>query len=179
MRPNKKEQILRTAVQMIGAHGLEALTFESLAEASGFSKSGLIYHFPSRHELLLSIHRHLAQEWEEDLISFAGGPAAEMNQATRLRASVLSMSQTATRADLLVALDAPSHPDFRAVWATVNQRWMPSPMQINDDPTRRAAYLVQLMADGLWVHDHIHEDPLTPEQRGALAEAILAMIPEG
>lgn len=178
MRPSKKEQILRAAVQLVEEQNLEALTFESLAEASGFSKSGLIYHFPSRHDLLLGIHQHLAQEWETDLIAFAGAPAGEVDQATRLRASVLSLSQTATRADLLFALESRSHPDFLEVWSTVNQRWMPSPEQITDEPTRRTAYLVQLMADGLWLHDHIHEVTLSQGQRRSLIESILAMVPE-
>lgn len=49
MRPSKREQILETAVEMIDADGLEAVTYDSLSQATGVSKSGLIYHFPSRH----------------------------------------------------------------------------------------------------------------------------------
>lgn len=179
MRPSKKEQILRAAVDLVEEQNLEALTFETLAEAAGFSKSGLIYHFPSRHDLLLGIHQHLAREWEADLIAFAGAPAADVDQATRLRATVLSLSQTASRADLLFGLEFRSHPDFLEVWTTVNRRWVPSPEQITEEPTRRAAYLVQLMADGLWLHDHIHEVTLSGPQRQALVESILAMIPGG
>lgn len=48
MRTSKKGHLLLTAIGIVDKHGLEALTYESLAEASGLSKSGLIYHFPSR-----------------------------------------------------------------------------------------------------------------------------------
>lgn len=58
MRTSKKEMILRTAIDYIGEYSLETLSYDSLAEATGLSKSGLIYHFPSRHALLLAwIHR--------------------------------------------------------------------------------------------------------------------------
>ncbi|MGP6174570.1 TetR/AcrR family transcriptional regulator [Corynebacterium sp. A21] len=177
MRPNKKQEILKAAVELIEEHGLEALTFEALAEVSGMSKSGLIYHFPSRHELLLGIHQHLAEVWEQELIEVAGGPAAEVDEVTRLRASVISLSENATRADLLVTLDSHTHPEFNEVWAAVNHRWMPPLEHIADDQTRRAAYLIQLVADGLWVHDHIHDLRLSTEQRRALVETVLAMIP--
>ncbi|MDN6814034.1 MAG: TetR/AcrR family transcriptional regulator, partial [Corynebacterium variabile] len=29
------------------------MTYESLADAAGFSKSGIVYHFPSRRDLLV------------------------------------------------------------------------------------------------------------------------------
>lgn len=177
MRPNKKQEILKAAVDLIEHRGLESVTFEALAEVSGMSKSGLIYHFPSRHDLLLGIHRYLAEVWEQELIEVAGGPAAEVDEATRLRATVISLSENATRADLLVSLDSHTHPEFNGVWAAVNQRWMPPLEHIADDQTRRAAYLVQLIADGLWVHDHIHDLTLSKAQRRALVETVLAMIP--
>ena len=49
MRPSKRDLILAAAVRVIAADGIEGLSFETLADAAGLSKSGIIYHFPSRH----------------------------------------------------------------------------------------------------------------------------------
>ncbi|WP_313817168.1 TetR/AcrR family transcriptional regulator [Citricoccus sp.] len=177
MRTSKREQILAVAVGLIEERGVEAVTFENLADASGLSKSGLIYHFPSRHELLLGIHTHMAEAWEEELIEAAGGPAEDVSKAARLRAVVVTMGSNAPRAELLMALDAGTHPDFSAPWTRVDQAWLPTPEQAMDSPQAQAAYLVLLMADGLWMHDHLHGRHLPEQVRAALIESVLAQIP--
>lgn len=165
------------------------MTYESLAEASGMSKSGLIYHFPSRQDLMLGVHGYMAEEWERELVDAAGGRADEVDAATRLRAIVITMSRSATRAELVMQLDAMTHQEFNVPWQDVDRRWMPSAEGIvgdgedgvdgEDAAVARAAYLVQIAADGMWLHDKVHEGALTPAQRTALTDAILAMIPEG
>ena len=180
MRSSKRDLILDAAVKIIGEAGVDAVTYESLAEAAGLSKSGMVYHFPSRRDLLLGIHRHLAARWERELEDAAGGTADEVDAATRLRAVVETMSHSATRAELMVQLDAGSDPAFAEVWDEVDGRWMPSATAMTGDGEAaglaRASYLVQVAADGLWVHDHVHRT-LTQAQRRVLTEAILDMIP--
>lgn len=178
MRASKRDQILEQAVEMIGSQGVEAVSFESLAEASGLSKSGLLYHFPTRHDLLLTIHAHLADAWEAELIEAAGGPAVEVSQAARLRAVVITMGRTAPRAQLLMALESSSHPDFASPWSRIEQDWLPSPKEAANTELSRAAYLAQLIADGLWLHDHLHQRSLPDEVRASLIESVLSQIPD-
>src|SRR5699024_1184861 len=85
-RTSKKEEALQAALHIIELDGVQALTYEALAEATGMSKSGLIYHFPSRHEMLIDIHAWSAQRWEDELVSIAGKPASELDTKQRLRA---------------------------------------------------------------------------------------------
>ncbi|MCF4007136.1 TetR/AcrR family transcriptional regulator [Corynebacterium uropygiale] len=178
MRPNKREAILKAEVAIIDDAGPDALTYESLAARSGFSKSGLVYHFPSREELMLAIHAYLAESWEQELLRAAGvEDVTQLSEAERLRAVVLSFSTAASLPELLLQIEAVRHPEAAAIWRAVDERWMPKPATILDGPTRRAAYLVQLMADGLFLHDHLHVTPLTREQRAALTEAVLQLIP--
>lgn len=180
MRTSKRDLILDAAAGIISESGIDAVTYESLAEAAGMSKSGMVYHFPSRRELFLGIHRHLATQWERELEDAAGGKAEDVDAAARLRAIVMTLSHSASRAELLVQLDVGSDPAFAEVWAEVDQRWMPSAAEITDPGVdgdlARAAYLVQVAADGLWVHDHVHRS-LTADQRAALTDSILALIP--
>ena len=176
MRPSKKTEILDAAVALIERENLEAVSYEALAEASGMSKSGIVYHFPSRHEIMRGIHQHLADQWEEELERAAGGPAHVVDPKTRLRAVVLSQSNSATKAELLLEIDARSNPEFSAIWAEVNDRWVPPTTGIEDDDELRSQYLVKVLADGLWMHDHVHEQALTPKQRKALTDHILQML---
>lgn len=174
--------VLRAAVDIIEADGLDAVTYESLAEASGMSKSGLIYHFASRQDLMLGVHRFMADKWERELVQAAGGEASDVDLSTRLRAMVVTMSRSATRAELVMQIDSLVHPEFGEPWHEVDRRWLPPVDGVvgdagDDAALARAAYLVQIMADGMWLHDRVHADPLTAAQRKALTTAILEMIP--
>ena len=54
-RLNKKTTALEAALDIIAAEDVSGLTYDSLAQATGMSKSGLIYHFPTRHDLLVDL----------------------------------------------------------------------------------------------------------------------------
>ena len=62
-RLNKKTAALEAALDIIAAEDVSGLTYESLAQATGMSKSGLIYHFPTRHDLLVNCHGFCAARW--------------------------------------------------------------------------------------------------------------------
>ncbi|MGO1912213.1 MAG: TetR/AcrR family transcriptional regulator, partial [Corynebacterium sp.] len=84
----------------------------------------------------------------------------------------------------LLQVDSRTHRDFAEVWRDVDRRWLPPVDGVDGDGVgeqdaalARAAYLVQILADGLWLHDHVHDDALTDAQRKALTAAILELIP--
>ena len=54
-RISKKTEVLKAALTIIENEGVHAVTYDALATATGMSKSGLIYHFLSRHELLIEL----------------------------------------------------------------------------------------------------------------------------
>ncbi len=86
MRTSKKSQLIQAALEIIDKKSLDALTYDSLAKASGMSKSGLLYHFPSRTALLLALNEHLASSWRASLLEAAGAPPEELSARERLRA---------------------------------------------------------------------------------------------
>ena len=92
MRTSKKSQLIQAALEIIDKKSLDALTYESLAKASGMSKSGLLYHFPSRTALLLALNEHLASSWRASLLEAAGAPPEELRPrtSTRRRRSTLA-----------------------------------------------------------------------------------------
>ena len=94
-----------------------------------------------------------------------------------MRAVVVTLAENVSRPELLLLIDAPSNPDFLNAWRTVNHQWIPDTDDLENDAHKRAVYLVQLAADGLFVHDYIHDDVLSKSKRQAMLETILELIP--
>ena len=171
-RISKKVEALDMALTIIEKDGVHALTYDSLATATGISKSGLIYHFPTRHQLLIDCHSLCAERWEEELIELSDGKTAEeLSPRQRYRASLESMGKNDPLSELLMSIHAQSHPDFQEAWRDVDKRWLPDP-----DTEDESVVLASIIADGLWVHDHLTERPLPPQRRRALIDVALGHL---
>ncbi|SDU77778.1 regulatory protein, tetR family [Arcanobacterium phocae] len=176
MRTNKKTDILDVIVEIIEESGVAGVTYDAVATRSGMSKSGLIYHFPSREEMIHDVHEHMAQCWEQRLLDAVRDDDAD-DVATKLRANLAVSQNAATRAELMMTIDASSDPQMYSIWADKLDQWTCSPENITTDEQACRAYLVQLIADGLWAHDYINGRHLTTKQREALAQAAANLIP--
>ena len=99
MRTSKRTQILDAVVAIIQRDGVTAVTFDAVAEEAKLTRGGLIYHFPSREELIFSTHKHLAEGWEKAMAKAAGKKAAAATPAQRYAAYVQTCAQAADRAD--------------------------------------------------------------------------------
>lgn len=172
-RTSKKDEALQAALGIIERDGIPALTYESLADATGMSKSGLIYHFPSRHDMLIDIHAWSAQRWEEELSAIAGAQADELNAKQRLRAVILSLGKNDPLVELLLSIHAKAHPDFAEQWVPVESRWIPDASGPDLTP---AMLEISLIAHGLWVYDHISQRPLSHSNRKLVVDNLLDRI---
>ena len=52
---NRKDVIIKAALAIITSDGAGKLSFDTLAERTGFTKSGILYHFPTKHALLQAL----------------------------------------------------------------------------------------------------------------------------
>lgn len=171
-RTSKKVEALDMALTIIEKDGVHALTYDSLATATGMSKSGLIYHFPTRHQLLVDCHSLCAERWEEELIELSDGKTAEeLSPRQRYRAALESMGKNDPLIELLMSIHAQSHPDFQKVWRDVDERWIPDPATEDE-----SVVLAMVIANSLWVHDHLTERPLPPQRRRALIDVALGHL---
>ncbi|MGW5051226.1 TetR/AcrR family transcriptional regulator [Actinokineospora sp. NPDC004072] len=56
MQVNRREQIARAAIGVIGEHGFAQCTFKRITEAAGLSSTRLVsYHFQDKNELLMTL----------------------------------------------------------------------------------------------------------------------------
>ena len=85
MRTSKRDSILQAALHVVETDGVTAVTYESVAAASGLTKGGLLYHFPSKDALVLALHEHLAERWDHEMINVLGKDPDEATQDERVQ----------------------------------------------------------------------------------------------
>lgn len=177
MRPSKRDDILEAALRVVEQSGVQALTFDSVAEAAGLTKGGLQYHFQSKEIMLHALHDHLAQQWEADLESAAGGRATDLTPDERLVAYTKATSKSASRAELLLMLEAVTHPELNVSGAAVMSRWTADiPEQPGMTPGQVAQHIARLATDGLWLLEAMTGKSINPDVHQELVEGILKLI---
>lgn len=172
MRTNKKQQLLATAMDIVESDGLQGLTYDSLSTATGTSKSGLIYHFPSRRALEVELNKYSASLWTQALEDIAGAPPQQLDLPLRLKAIVINQSTSARRADLFLTLQSLPDPEIRRIWTDAWQPWSEGIAE------NSAALFILTLADGLWTSDHVNPTPLSATERQLIVEqAVHLSIP--
>ncbi len=169
-RPSNRASVLDAAIRVAAREPITTVTVDAVATEAGLTKPGVLYHFPSKDELLIAVQGHLAAEWEEQLIAAAGGTADETSPTDRVAAYARVAAQSATRAELVLLLEASANPAVSAPMRTVIDRWAPPLEAALDDPSLWPLVLVRLAADGLWLCAANEE--LSPTARRRIAEAI-------
>lgn len=179
MRPSKRDTILQAALSVVETDGVTAVTYESVAAASGLTKGGLLYHFPSRDAMILALHEYQAQHWDDEMIDALGKDLDEASQDERLAAYARVSARGATGAELLLMLEASTDSELSKPWKRVITRWVPDPASIDPtDPRALQKMVAYLAADGLWLSESVGAVPLPHELRAALAEHLARSVAE-
>lgn len=176
MRPSSRTRILNAAIQVAQREGVTSVTLDSVAAEAGLTKGGLMYHFPSRANLLHGIQEHMATTWEDLIREAAGKPAEEATVEERVAAYVQVAVHSASSADLALIIEGARHPNVGIPWADVAARWTPSPEDTGDDPRMHGLFIARLAADGLWAFESFLQTPLDDDFRTAIVDHIATMI---
>lgn len=174
MRHSKRTMILDAVVALIERDGVTSVTFDAVAEETGITRGGLIYHFPSRENLILATHKHLAGDWEARMERMIGKSANEATSAERQSAYVQTGMQAARRAELLLMLESADDPELAEVWRDVLDRWAP-PAPENGDRSALMRFIARLAADGLWSYEALFPKPLPSELKELIGSELMAM----
>lgn len=156
--PEPQRRILEAAIAVFGANGYRGGSLNEIAKRSGYTRAGLLHHFPSKEAILLALldlrdeRLHLMQERPDD-----GGWLASVDALPELVAQIL---QDRVLIQLAHALTAEaSHPDHPArEWAA-----------------RRHQALRTMVAAG--IRQSIDRDELDPDiDPDALAAVFLGVV---
>lgn len=177
-RPSAKQEVAQAALRLAAENGVSTLTFESVAEAAGKTKGGVLYHFHTKEDLVQAMLEQLIDAWDADALRHLGKPFDEATREERIIAFMLSSTEPATdygpTADLLVVADVARDERYTSIWRGLRDRWVGDIAELS--VTQQIALVA---ADGVWVDEAIAQEPFPPERRGEILERLTEMIREG
>lgn len=173
MRPSKKRQILAAAAEIVRHDGASALTLEASAVRAGVSKGGLLYHFPSKTELLRSLIHTLIEEFEALQSVHIARDSNKKNMW--LRAYVSASAEFSDSNELAFGLIAAvaEDPNLLEPLGQRYELWDLAMASEGADPIM--SYIIRLAVDGMWFGSvmKLGEPPI--ELRPAIIERLLEM----
>ncbi len=75
-RPSVRPQLLDAAARRVAEGGLEELTLDQVAADAGVSKGGLLYHFPTKADLIEALIRDVLRRFEDTVERASAGSDA-------------------------------------------------------------------------------------------------------
>ena len=172
-----KKNILNAANKVILDKGADALTLEAVAKEAGISKGGLLYHFPSKKQLIQGMIESMIARvdftLQEELVKTGGDYMASYIRAsfkTETEPDPISYALFAaisTDPDLIKPLQVRFYKMQNEIAAVA--------------ASEEVGTIIRLALDGLWISDLFGFAPPSPELRVKMLDALLkiAQKPNG
>ncbi|MDU0349794.1 TetR/AcrR family transcriptional regulator [Actinomyces sp. MRS3W] len=148
MRSSKRERIVAGALEIIEREGIEALTFDSLAEHVGLTRGGIVYHFRTREALFEGIAQDLLTRWQSEALQALGQPWEQATRNQRISALAISvLDGSLLRGEFAFLISGRPEADaLRRAWTDFQREW------IGDAETLTLEQKVGLLAiNGWWI----------------------------
>jgi AcrR family transcriptional regulator len=169
-RPSAREALLEVALDIIRERDVGAITYEALAERSGLSKGGVLYHFPNREEMNRAIREHVRSRYRD--ARYAATEALPEGPSRKLKGWAIAALHNRSRLDQVSAKIMSS-----GMWnsdeglAHHRERFEQISRGVGFD---RAA-LVYLATEGLWFLELLGFAPFTDKQRQRIVMMLLSV----
>ncbi len=172
-RPSKREALLRAAAAIVRRDGADALTLDAVAEESGVSKGGLLYHFDSKEALVKGLVEAMVDGFDASLASDDASAGAFSRAYLQATAHTDEESLALSSALLAAAAIAPDSVE------PLRERYRQWNKRLRDDGIDEVvAMIVRLAADGLWLADLLGLEPPKPKLRRKIVERLAALARE-
>ena len=117
-RPSARPKLIDAALAVVEERGIAGLTLDAVADEAGVTKRGLIYHFPTKHDLLLGIHEDLAARTESQLLETTGREPEGATLVERTRGYVRAMLKAPSTVEMRLIMEASREPEWLAPGST-------------------------------------------------------------
>lgn len=168
MRPSNKNRILESAYQILATDGAGALTYDALANATGITKGGLLYHFPSKDDLIDAVVSQMWRRWDTTTAANLTSAPNESTEAERLTAEITTtVSDTIELAELSAFVTFMRDERHRISYRERLDQWF------DFDALSTAQHVAYLAAEGLWLSEATGSTQLSPQARDRAVQLIL------
>ncbi|WP_263410400.1 TetR/AcrR family transcriptional regulator [Terriglobus tenax] len=185
---SKRDSILKSAETLIRNEGSQQLTLDRVAEKAKVSKGGLLYHFPSKEELVAGLVARTIEYFDRDVdaakATLPEGPGR--NTQAFLLASLegrwaADAGLSPDRLDIFASALAAASTDMKLMepMRQAYARWQA--VLDNDGLDPITATIVRLAVDGLWYTElfRLDDNVCTGERREQIMERLKRMcVPE-
>ena len=173
-RPSSAAVILDTALRLLDDGA--PVSLESVAQAAGLTKPGLMYHFPTKAALMDALVDHVVDTLERDLFARLSVPIAESSAAERIGAYLRwGLEYHHRRSDLVMLSDPKLATRLTARWTERFRKWVEVPAD-TAAPERTRLYAAQHIADGAWFAGTTEMFPVPAADRPDLLRFALELL---
>lgn len=176
-KPSTREAILDAAQAVVSSQGGARLTIDAVVTESGFSKGGVLYHFPSKTVLLQAMLGRMIDRIAAE-IDAAATRARDAGEPVALAMIKAMLTYRKTDPELSVAILAASaeqpellDPARKYVKDMITRA-------LNDAPDPTLARIVSLAIDGLHFNELLGIDYVSDDQRDAIQSRLIRMMQE-
>lgn len=152
---DSKDRILDAAERVVLRDGVMHLTLEAVAAEAQMSKGGLLYHFPSKDDLIRAMIRRLHEQFEADVKRLAAEDPNPVGRNARARLNAgfpMEPTVTAKRTDRIAAALMAAVATNRSLLDDIQQYFLGQEQELlNDGLDPVEAMIIHLAADGLWL----------------------------
>ncbi|WP_163970854.1 TetR/AcrR family transcriptional regulator [Oceanobacillus halotolerans] len=171
---NTKQAIMNAAAQIIHQDGILEMTLESVAKQADLSKGGLLYHFPSKEDLVKGLVDHQMQVYMENIKAGAENDTTNKGKWTRSFIQETFRQSTSNKeldAGLLAAIAY--DPNLLNPIQEAYQHWQQQIEEDELDPVK--ATILRLAVDGLWFSEIFGLAPLAKELKEEVLHELITL----
>jgi AcrR family transcriptional regulator len=174
MRPSNRTAIVEAALRVAHRQGGAQFSFEATASEAGLTKAGVLYHFPTREDLVLAVVEHVAHVWDDAMREALDRPLEESTPAERIRAYVVvAAGDEVSLGEFAIYADALCRPEHLGPWNDVFAPWFDLDGCSAEERARLSC--ARFAADGLWVAKATGTTPPSPADHDELVAQLLAL----
>lgn len=174
MRRSKRAIILDAIVDLVEEGGIKAITYDAVSEKANITRGGLLYHFPSREDLVLGVHEHICSRWAATMANTVEADPDGQSIKSKTLAYVKGAS-SANRVEMILLLESAMDKAVQELWQSVIDDWAP-PLPDPNDEEAMELFLVRLAAEGLWVSEALSDKPLPKDLKDRVLQRLEQMI---
>ena len=175
-----REPLLRAAAKVVAERGYSALTLDAVGAATGVSKGGVLYHFPTKEALVAALLEELTTGFDADQTAAHAADPIDPGAWTRayLTASIGPPQDESTQAAAVALLAAVGYDP--TLLEPLQARYSDWVKRLDDDGLPGVdAHVVRLAADGLWAADLFNLAPPHPALRARIHARLAELASAG